>query len=207
MDQYACAVGELIYLDPMRPIPSRIPNYLGAFILGDSGESKDTQGILGSVKAVAQEGVRKLKKAWPRFDLRRSTSTEIYHHLRKLTDRERVVMEANISDRDLLTQARILLTRPNMNHEHLGRLLDEHHRNLSHKKRISTAKIERMLQAAREAGVPGGKINGSGGGGCMFAYAPDNPEEVAKAIESAGGKAHVVKVCPGLTITRPSQNP
>jgi galactokinase len=38
----------------------------------------------------------------------------------------------------------------------------------------------------------GGKINGSGGGGCMFAYAPNNPEAIAEAIENMGGKSYIV---------------
>ena len=58
---------------------------------------------------------------------------------------------------------------------------------------ISTPKIELMLDAATNVGALGGKINGSGGGGCMFAYAPDNPEKVADAIRNVGGKAYIVK--------------
>jgi galactokinase len=46
----------------------------------------------------------------------------------------------------------------------------------------------------------GGKINGSGGGGCMFAYAPNNPEHVAEAIEKAGGKAYIVQKDEGTRI-------
>ena len=38
----------------------------------------------------------------------------------------------------------------------------------------------------------GGKINGSGGGGCMFAYVPQNPEKVVEAIEKTGGKAYII---------------
>ena len=49
-----------------------------------------------------------------------------------------------------------------------------------------------MLEAALNAGAYGGKINGSGGGGCMFAYAPDNPEKVAEAIKNAGGKTYLI---------------
>ena len=37
---------------------------------------------------------------------------------------------------------------------------------------------EAMIAAALDAGAFGAKINGSGGGGCMFAYAPDRPEIV-----------------------------
>ena len=51
-----------------------------------------------------------------------------------------------------------------------------------------------LQKAAKEADkFFGGKINGSGGGGCMFAYAPNNPKTVANAIENAGGKAYIVQ--------------
>jgi len=46
----------------------------------------------------------------------------------------------------------------------------------------------------------GGKINGSGGGGCMFAYAPTNPKLVAEAIERVGGKAYIIKSDEGTRI-------
>jgi hypothetical protein len=46
----------------------------------------------------------------------------------------------------------------------------------------------------------GCKINGSGGGGCMFAYAPRRERDVAAAIESVGGKAYIVNVCGGVQI-------
>ena len=57
-----------------------------------------------------------------------------------------------------------------------------------------------MLVAANRAGALGGKINGSGGGGCMFAYAPENPQKVAEAIEAAGGKAYIIKVDDGMRV-------
>ena len=57
-----------------------------------------------------------------------------------------------------------------------------------------------MLDAAISAGALGGKINGSGGGGCMFAYAPNNPKKVAKAIESVGGKAYIVQMDKGTFV-------
>jgi len=56
-----------------------------------------------------------------------------------------------------------------------------------------------MINAALNAGAYGAKINGSGGGGCMFAYAPSNPEEVKEAIIKAGGQAYIVTVDVGTT--------
>ncbi|GAG97392.1 unnamed protein product, partial [marine sediment metagenome] len=68
--------------------------------------------------------------------------------------------------------------------------------------RISTPRIDQMLAAAMEAGAVGGKINGSGGGGCMFVYAPEQTNQVADAIESAGGKAYIVRIDEGVKIER-----
>ena len=55
-----------------------------------------------------------------------------------------------------------------------------------------------MIAAANAAGAYGGKINGSGGGGCMFAYAPEDPERVAQAVRDAGGDAWVVQLAEGV---------
>jgi galactokinase len=66
--------------------------------------------------------------------------------------------------------------------------------------KISTPKIDRMIEAALRAGAYGGKINGSGGGGCMFVYAPENPEAIAEAIAGAGGKAFIVEVDGGTRV-------
>jgi len=57
-----------------------------------------------------------------------------------------------------------------------------------------------MLEAALKTGALGGKINGSGGGGCMFAYAPENPDAVAEAIEKVGGEATVIRQVEGTKI-------
>jgi galactokinase len=54
-----------------------------------------------------------------------------------------------------------------------------------------------MIDAALHAGAYGAKINGSGGGGCMFAYAPENSEKVKSAIENEGGETYIVAVDEG----------
>ena len=54
-----------------------------------------------------------------------------------------------------------------------------------------------MITEALNSGAYGAKINGSGGGGCMFAYAPDDPERVKIAIENAGGEAFIINADSG----------
>ena len=78
-----------------------------------------------------------------------------------------------------------------------GKLLNEHHEILRDTLKISTPKIEKMISAALEGGALGAKINGSGGGGCMFAYAPNYVEAVAEAIESVGSKAYILNMSEG----------
>ena len=75
-------------------------------------------------------------------------------------------------------------------------MLTEHHRWLK-VLGVSTPKLDRLVEAALEAGALGAKLNGSGGGGCMFAYAPGKQHQVAEAIERVGGKAFIVSVAQG----------
>ncbi|MCH7613800.1 MAG: hypothetical protein IIB45_10635 [Candidatus Marinimicrobia bacterium] len=88
------------------------------------------------------------------------------------------------------------------NHDLIGDLLTEHHSVLRNVLEVSTPKIEAMLIAANSAGALGGKINGSGWGGCMFAYSPNVPEKVAAAIERVGGKAYIIHPDVGTRIER-----
>jgi galactokinase len=46
----------------------------------------------------------------------------------------------------------------------------------------------------------GGKINGSGGGGCMVAYPPKHAEIVDAAIEKVGGKSLIISSDSGTRI-------
>lgn len=199
MDQYSTAVGNVIYLASVPSI--HIETYtreLGTFVLGDSEEPKDTLGILSHVKFGMLSGMKKIQEKYPDFDLATEKNPDKYREL--VSEDEWVLLLANISDRDLLLGAKAMFEgKVDWSDEKLGALLNEHQVNLREHKRISTPKINRMIQAALDAGALGGKINGSGGGGCMFAYAPNNPEKVVEAIEKAGGKAYIITVDTGTT--------
>lgn len=55
---------------------------------------------------------------------------------------------------------------------------------------ISSPELDSLVQAAMNAGALGAKLSGSGGGGIMMALATRNTaDDIAAAIESAGGKA------------------
>ena len=60
---------------------------------------------------------------------------------------------------------------------------------------MSTAKIEGLIEAALGAGALGAKISGKGGGGIVVALCePGKENEVARAIDAAGGKGIVAEV-------------
>lgn len=200
MDQFSTCHGNVIYLDfPQNEIETLRPK-LGAFVLGDSREPKDTMRILRNVRDVAQEAVQMIRVPLPTFDLRKTSLAEAHGALQKLPPRHAEVLRANLNDRDLLRAALVVLKQEPLDHARLGKLLTLHHEQLSHHKRVSTPKIERMLEGAKRAGALGGKINGSGGGGCMFAYAPLHAEAVAEAIRAEGGVPYIIAIDEGTRV-------
>ncbi len=68
---------------------------------------------------------------------------------------------------------------------------------------ISTPVLEDLLRAAAKAGAWGGKACGAGGGGCLAILGPpERREEIAAALERAGGRVLAARpVGTGLEIT------
>ena len=199
MDQYSTSLGGLIYLESNPKISiEQIDTNLGAFVLGDSLEQKDTMGILSRCRDSRISILNKMKKLNSKINFQIISHDQIDEY--NLTTDENKLLSGTIKNRDLLFEAKKELNKPKLDQEFFGSLLSEHHSILRNDLRISTPKIELMLKSSLEAGAYGGKINGSGGGGCMFAYCPNNPEEVRDAINTAGGRAHIVYADGGTTI-------
>jgi len=83
----------------------------------------------------------------------------------------------------------------------LGELMNINHELLS-ALQVSCEELESLVHAARNAGALGAKLTGAGGGGCMIALvSPEKTEDVALAIEKAGGEVFVTrKTDIGVTI-------
>ena len=190
MDQYASAVGGLLYLESTPNISIQsIRKPLKSFILGDSQEPKDTLGILKRCKDEQLFIIDKLKKKMPDFDLSLCTLSDFRIYL---DEDEIEIIDGTLKNRDNLLRALSILKKDVLDKKEFGILLNHHHQVLRDTFKVSTNKIDRMITAALDAGALGAKINGSGGGGCMFAYAPNNTKEVAQAIESVGGKVYIL---------------
>ena len=198
MDQYSVAVGNIIYLEsePTLSIQTLNPN-LGTFVLGDSCEPKDTMGILSRCRDSRIKLIQKLKHKNPNLTIHALNDQAEFSDLK---EDEIELVKGTLRNRDLLYEGLAELEKDEPNHELIGSLFTEHHAVLRDVLKVSTPKIESMLDAALDAGALGGKINGSGGGGCMFAYAPNNPEAIAEAIENMGGKSYIVRGDRGTVI-------
>lgn len=198
MDHYSTLLGNVIYLEPQPALVDRLSPNLGTFVLGDSGEPKDTVNILKRVKYGVLDLLNRIRATQPEFDLKSVLPTELSAISSMFDPEEYLLLQGTLKNRDILKQALKILKAPSLDHTRFGALLTEHHQVLREAQKISTPKIDSMLSAALDAGALGGKINGSGGGGCMFAYAPENAKQVAEAIENAGGNAYLIEVEEGL---------
>ena len=198
MDQYTTAMGNLVYLESEPSISVEEFNApLEDFVLGDSREPKDTFGILSRCKNLRLEILKKIKPLNIGFSLQ---SCDFDLDLSVLAEDEKTLFNGTLENRNLLREAKLELNKKELDHERIGFLLNQHHSILRDHLNISTPKIEAMIDSANEAGAVGCKINGSGGGGCMFAYAPGNASSVADAIESVGGKAFLINADEGTKI-------
>ncbi len=201
MDHFTSALGGLVFIDTkgdfsIRPIDCQLG---GAFVLGDSKQPKDTTGVLGSVKGRATGGMDAVRAAvgdaaWETLDAGAAKAA-----LEGAQPLHRLALLGNLRNRDITREALRMLDAGDCDPAALGALLTEEHGLLSRNLGISTEKIDGMVAAAVEAGAWGAKINGSGGGGCMFAYAAeDKAAAVVEAINEAGGKAAPVTIDCGL---------
>ncbi len=203
MDHLASIFGGIIHVDfgdqiEITPLPSN----LDGFVIGDSLEKKkDTVGDLRMIRDNVEMGYNTLRNKIANFSHRETSIQTVLNHSNGLPNVCKQMTETTIRNRDLTRKALKILSNENPNPEMIGKMLDDHHKLMRDGLMRSTEKIEKMIQAAKDAGALGGKINGSGGGGTMLAYAPGKEKEVAQALEKAGGVPYIIKISEGAKLT------
>lgn len=202
MDHFVSSVGGIIHLNTRNNKVTRLPAKLDAFVIGDSGEKKNTVEDLRYIKTTVEGEYEKLRRLIGGFDRRTTPLSTVMQLNQDPQSKERLMAEATFRNRDLTSRAVKLLSDPLPAPQDLGSMLREHHEILRDGLDRSTPKIERMIAAAYDAGALGCKINGSGGGGSMMAYTVGHEQDVAAAIGRTGAKTYVVKVGKGVTLTR-----
>ena len=193
MDQYSTTFGGIISIDFFPDtLVTKLDAKLKTFVLGNSGEPKNTKFILSHVKAQILNVDSKIRKLDPNFSLQIVNINELPDYKKHLSETQFALLEGTINNRDITTIARTELNKKNPDHKMIGKLLNEHQKILRDILDISTPKIDGMINAALNAGAYGAKINGSGGGGCMFAYAPENPRQVYEAISKISDEVYII---------------
>ncbi len=199
MDHYASAMGGIVNVTFEKELRvNRLKNPLKTFVLADSLQKKDTTGMLGYIKGHVLDGVEAIRKNFEEFSLNSVLGARERDELAKLPPDNRRLLQGTLMTRDITKQGRDLFEEDDFDHTWFGQLLTRQHEVLRDYLQTSTPKIDKMLDAALDAGALGGKLNGSGGGGCMFAYAPDRAEQIAEAVERIGTKVHIVHVDNGV---------
>ncbi len=204
MDHYTSAVGGLLYIDCREPIRvTPLPAELEGFVLGETLVPKKTTDTLRRSRIAANEGFAMLAEMVPDFDVRTTPLAQVEHYLGRLDEDPARVVRAQFVNRDLCQAGRRLLSRDYLEHDdqrRLGRMLLDHQRELRDGVGVSHPRLDELIDAAVAAGAMGGKLNGSGMGGAMFAYAPGRQYEVKQAIDEAGGRGHIVSMTGGVSV-------
>lgn len=203
MDHYASAFGGIVHVSMTSDQRvTRLPAELTGLVIGDSQQKKkDTVGDLRETRKIIESGYKEIRRKLPEFDPRTTEVQQVYGLQRSRPNSGVMMAEASLRNRDLTAEAFELLKQKTPDERRLGELMNEHHALLRYSFARSTPKIDMMIDAAMKAGALGCKVNGSGGGGTMLAYAPGAEDEVSERIRDAGGIPHKVDVGQGASLT------
>lgn len=192
MDHYASALGSLVNLDfaggktAVHPLDNHIE---GCFILFDSLAQKNTTKVLADAKTPTLSALGKLGT-----DIKTlAADGTVMPDLSGLEEKEKTALLANVSNYKILQEAKRYFAEGTNDPSQLGALLSAHHENLR-KLGVSTDKIDQIIETACQAGAYGGKVNGSGGGGCCYVYAASaDAEKIIGAVGKLGYPGKVLK--------------
>lgn len=201
MDQYTSAIGGIVYLDFYQKMTvTPLPMVVKEFVLGDSLQAKDTQKTLKRVRTAQEEAFRQLAQYLEFKDNFHVTYEKAWPFLGEISPDSRPYLEAALINHQITDQAKEELLKEIPDIQRIAGLMNRHQDLLRGNLGVSTAKIDAMIENALKAGALAAKINGSGEGGCMFAFCPGKQQEVAEAIKSAGGVPYIINIGKGLEV-------
>ncbi len=190
MDHYASALGGVQFLDFAGEGPRRLRDQLDGFVLVDTRVKKDTLGMLKRIKHGELAALAAVRARFPGGELAALGDGELDF----LPPDLRPWGLAAVGNHRLTLQGRDLLAAEPLDAPRLGGLFNQQQRILREQMRNTTPLIDRLHEAALASGALGGKMNGSGGGGTVFFYAPGREEAVCAALRGLGVRADPIAV-------------
>jgi len=196
MDHMASAFGGICHFDfadIANPVMTRLEGLpSGGFILFDSLKRKDTIRVLKNARKPVEEAVMRLGvKSIGELSEKQILASELPGELIKPSI-------AAVRNFKILKR---FMESDDMDSRSFGSMIYEHHVNLRDGLGISTPEIEEILDTAMGAGALGGKLNGTGGGGCCYVYAPEkNLDAILSAVEKKGYPGRIIRVSEGVSV-------
>lgn len=199
-DHMAIAHGYVNFeeFDPVRC--TQLMTEFPGIVVGNSLEKKDTLNTLASIKRGVTNGLNFLGATSVK-ELKIEDVENLNPPKKQLDDFSLRALKAAVYNFEITKIALSELRKgyTNFDESYLGSLISQHHVSLRDYLQVSTPKIEKMIEAAMNAGALGCKITGSGNGGCMIAFCPGNEKEVSRRIQQMDAQAHIAQVVPGVT--------
>lgn len=190
MDQYTIAQQGLLYINTTTGETRRLKADLGTLVVAESGLAKQTSEVLRNARFFQEKAIAQVQGQFPEFRLLQATAHE---HARFSAAVEKDLQDhwyAAIYNYQITKEAADRLSRTDTEINPLGALMNAHQLILENGIKNTPLPMQKMMQAAREAGASGTKIIGSGGGGCMLAMTEEGKATaVVKAFLEAGAKA------------------
>lgn len=200
MDHIMAAHGGLLHLTFANPFTYQRLNGTpgGCLILFDSLQQKETTRVLAGAKMPTLAALDALKRHGIDGMRELDGRPDAYDLASRLPEKLSRPLLANLANMRLLSEGLRLLSEPSTDDAALGRLISQHHAQLRDGLGISTPVIDDILDCAVTQGAWGGKINGSGGGGCCYVTAPDDrAEAIIDAVQSRGYPARRLHIDSG----------
>jgi len=196
MDQLSSSIGGIIRIDcGYPPVVGELAADIGEMVIGDTGIRKSTMDVHSSRTVEIEEAIGELSRlAGKPVQLREICWEDLEELLPGLGEVPVMRLRATIKNRDITLRAAEILGKARPDLEALGSLMLQHHAHLRDDYQVSHPALDRLIRAGMSAGALGGKLTGAGLGGCVVMMAPGRGEEVARAIRSAGGTPHIVRV-------------
>jgi galactokinase len=201
MDQYTSAIGGIVHIDFHGRIKTTpLPILIKEFVLGDSLQPKDTLKTLKRIRTGQENGLHELRQHLKFTDSIKVPLSEAEPFFSKISPEYRPYLRAVLQNRQITAEAKKTFLKTPFDLSEISALMNRHHQILRDELNISTPKIENMIEQSLKAGALAAKINGSGEGGCMFAFCPGKQQEVASGIRRAGGRPYLINIGCGLEV-------
>jgi len=204
MDQYAISCGNVVLIETLDNgyNVQTLADHVEGLVLGESKMPKETLQVLAVIRQNVNRALEIIQQKRRDFVLYDATPDDIEPLLRILPADVVPFFEAAVRNYAITRQAIEEFGRSALDLRRIGELMTEHHRILRDCLKISTARIDSMIEAALDAGAQGAKINGSGGGGTVVILAKGCESRVIRALRKLGAEGYSVKVVGGASVAR-----